>query len=72
MISVLMQRLLGFEPLLVAWAQMLPNLIYGAAVLIVGRLSDRLPLTCWCSPGCCYTRRPLWATAASMRSPPSP
>jgi DHA2 family multidrug resistance protein len=43
MISVLMQRLLGFEPLLVAWAQMLPNLIYGAAVLIVGRLSDRLP-----------------------------
>src|SRR5262249_39259490 len=43
MISVLMQRLLGFEPLLVAWAQMLPNLIYGAAVLLVGRLSDRLP-----------------------------
>ena len=43
MMSVLMQRLLGFEPLLVAWAQMIPNLIYGAAVLIVGRLSDRLP-----------------------------
>jgi EmrB/QacA subfamily drug resistance transporter len=43
MTSVLMQRLLGFEPLLVAWAQMLPNLIYGAAVLLVGRLSDRLP-----------------------------
>ena len=42
MISVLMQRLLGLSPL-VAWAQMLPNLIYGAAVLIVGRLSDRLP-----------------------------
>jgi MFS family permease len=38
-----MQRLLGFEPLLVAWAQMAPNLIYGAAVLLVGRLSDRLP-----------------------------
>ena len=43
MTSVLMQRLLGFEPMLVAWTQMAPNLIYGAAVLLVGRLSDRLP-----------------------------
>jgi EmrB/QacA subfamily drug resistance transporter len=43
MTSVMLQRLLGFEPLLVAWTQMLPNLIYGAAVLLVGRLSDRLP-----------------------------
>jgi MFS family permease len=43
MVGVLMQRLLGFEPLQVAWAQMLPNLIYGGAVLLVGRLSDRLP-----------------------------
>jgi len=43
MISVLMQRLLGFDPLRVAWAQMAPNLVYGAAVLIVGRLSDRMP-----------------------------
>ena len=43
MVSIMMQRLLGFEPLQVAWAQMLPNLIYGAAVLIVGRISDRLP-----------------------------
>jgi EmrB/QacA subfamily drug resistance transporter len=43
MISVLMQRLLGFEPLLVAYNQMLPNLVYGAAVLLVGRLSDRVP-----------------------------
>ena len=43
MTSVMMQRLLGFEPLQVAWTQMLPNLIYGAAVLLVGRLSDRLP-----------------------------
>jgi EmrB/QacA subfamily drug resistance transporter len=43
MVSVLMQRLLGFDPLLVAYAQMAPNLVYGAAVLIVGRLSDRLP-----------------------------
>jgi EmrB/QacA subfamily drug resistance transporter len=43
MTSVLMQRLLGFDPLQVAYAQMAPNLVYGAAVLIVGRLSDRLP-----------------------------
>jgi DHA2 family multidrug resistance protein len=43
MLAVLMQRLLGFGPLVVAWAQMPPNLIYGVAVLMVGRLSDRLP-----------------------------
>jgi DHA2 family multidrug resistance protein len=43
MTSVLMQRLLGFDPLLVAWTQMPPNLTYGAAVLMVGRLSDRVP-----------------------------
>ena len=43
MISVLQQRLLHFEPLLVAWSQMLPNLVYGAMVLVVGRMSDRVP-----------------------------
>jgi DHA2 family multidrug resistance protein len=43
MVSVLMQRLLGYEPLVVAYVQMAPNLVYGAAVLIVGRLSDRVP-----------------------------
>ena len=43
MLAVLMQRLLGFAPLVVAWVQMPPNLIYGAGVLLVGRLSDRLP-----------------------------
>jgi hypothetical protein len=43
MISVLQQRLLHFEPLLVAWTQMLPNLVYGAMVLGVGRISDRVP-----------------------------
>jgi EmrB/QacA subfamily drug resistance transporter len=41
MIAILMQRLLDFTPLLVAWTQMAPNLIYGVAVLLVGRLSDR-------------------------------
>jgi EmrB/QacA subfamily drug resistance transporter len=43
MIAILMQRLLDFTPLLVAWTQMAPNLVYGAGVLLVGRLSDRLP-----------------------------
>jgi EmrB/QacA subfamily drug resistance transporter len=43
MLAILMQRLLGFTPLLVAWTQMAPYLIYGVAVLLVGRLSDRLP-----------------------------
>jgi EmrB/QacA subfamily drug resistance transporter len=43
MVSVLLQRLMGFEPMLVAYVQMAPNLVYGAAVLIVGRLSDRVP-----------------------------
>jgi MFS family permease len=42
LIAILMQRLLGFTPLLVAWTQMAPNLIYGVAVLLVGRLSDRV------------------------------
>jgi MFS family permease len=41
MIAILMQRLLDFTPLLVAWTQMAPNLIYGVAVLLVGSLSDR-------------------------------
>src|SRR5215470_10846024 len=37
MISVLQQRLLRFEPLLVAWSQMVPNLVYGGMVVLVGR-----------------------------------
>jgi EmrB/QacA subfamily drug resistance transporter len=43
MISVLQQRLLGYEPLLVAWTQMVPNLVYGGMVVLVGRLADRIP-----------------------------
>src|SRR5215467_6963355 len=43
MFAVLIQRLLGFGPLVAAWSQMPPNLVYGVAVLLVGRLSDRLP-----------------------------
>ena len=47
MLSVFMQRLLGWEPVLVAWVQMAPNLVYGAVVILVGRLADRVPCMCW-------------------------
>ncbi len=42
MLPVLMQRLLGFEPLKVAWTMMPSQIVYGLAVLATGRLSDRL------------------------------
>ncbi len=42
MIPVLMQRLLGFEPLLVAWTMLPANIIYGLTVMLAGRLSDRI------------------------------
>ncbi|WP_089937256.1 DHA2 family efflux MFS transporter permease subunit [Candidatus Entotheonella palauensis] len=42
MMQVLMQSMLGFAPLLVAWTQLPSNLTYGVGVLIVGRLSDRI------------------------------
>ncbi len=42
MMQVLMQSMLGFIPLLVAWTQLPSNLTYGVGVLIVGRLSDRI------------------------------
>ena len=41
MMPVLMQRLLGFEPLRVAWTLLPANIIYGVAVMLAGRLSDR-------------------------------
>ena len=43
MMQVLMQRMLGFVPLLVAWTQLPGNIVFGLAVLGGGRLSDRLP-----------------------------
>jgi EmrB/QacA subfamily drug resistance transporter len=43
MVAVLIQRLMGFGPIIAAWSQMPPNLVYGAGVLLVGRLSDRVP-----------------------------
>ncbi len=45
MMPVLMQRLLGFEPLLVAWTMLPSQIIYGLVVLLAGRLSDRVTPT---------------------------
>ena len=42
MMPVLMQRLLGFEPLRVAWTMLPASLANGLAVILAGRLSDRL------------------------------
>ncbi len=42
MMPVLMQRLLGFEPLLVAWTMLPSQIVYGLVVLAAGRLSDRV------------------------------
>ena len=41
MFHVLMQRILGFEPLLVAWTMLPSQIFYGLSVLLIGRLSDR-------------------------------
>ena len=45
MMPVLMQRLLGFEPLLVAWTMLPSQIVYGLVVLLAGRLSDRVAPT---------------------------
>ncbi len=45
MMPVLMQRLLGFEPLLVAWTMLPSQIVYGLVVLLAGRLSDRVSPT---------------------------
>ncbi len=42
MMPVLMQRLLGFAPLRVAWTMLPASIVNGCAVLLAGRLSDRL------------------------------
>ena len=39
---VFMQRVLGFEPLLVAWVMLPSNILYGVAVMMAGRLADKL------------------------------
>lgn len=42
MIPILLRRLLDLEPLNIAWVMLPANVIYGVAVIIVGRLSDRV------------------------------
>ena len=42
MFPVLMQRILGFEPIVVAVTMLPSQIIYGVFVLLVGRLSDRI------------------------------
>ena len=42
MMPVLMQRLLGFEPLRVAWTMLPASIVNGLAVMLAGRWSDRL------------------------------
>jgi DHA2 family multidrug resistance protein len=74
MIPVLMQRILGFEPLLVAWTMMPSQIIYGLAVLVVGRLSDRLSpqllvivgLVMYASTFIGYSGINIWTTALTM------
>jgi DHA2 family multidrug resistance protein len=74
MMPVLMQRILGFEPLLVAWTMMPSQIIYGLAVLIVGRLSDRLSpqllvivgLLMYAGTFIGYSGINVWTTALTM------
>jgi EmrB/QacA subfamily drug resistance transporter len=74
MIPVLMQRVLNFEPLLVAWTMMPANLIYGMAVLFAGRLSDRFSpqlfvivgLTMYATTFIGYSGINVWTTALTM------
>jgi EmrB/QacA subfamily drug resistance transporter len=74
MIPVLMQRILGFEPLLVAWTMMPANIIYGMTVLLAGRLSDRLPpqllvvvgLAMYATTFIGYSGVNAWTTALTM------
>ena len=66
MLSVFMQRLLGWEPVLVAWVQMLPNLVYGAMVILVGRLADRVPCHVLVMSGLALYAGAFGATRGSM------
>jgi MFS family permease len=63
MISVMQQRFLHFEPLLVAWTQMVPNLVYGGMVLLVGRMSDRIPCHVLVIAGLLVYAAGFWAYA---------
>jgi EmrB/QacA subfamily drug resistance transporter len=74
MLPVLMQRFLGFEPLLVAWVFFPSQIIYGISVLIVGRLSDRfspqllmlIGLIIYAATFVGFVGISVWTTAVSM------
>ena len=74
MFPVLMQRILGFEPLLVAWTMLPSQLIYGVCVLSVGRLSDRVSpqvlvvggLLLYASTFIHFSSINIWTTAWTM------
>ena len=74
MFPVLMQRVLGFEPLLVAWTMLPSQIIYGLSVLWVGRLSDRLApqllvvggLLLYASTFIHFSGITIWTTAWTM------
>lgn len=74
MFPVLMQRLLGFEPLLVAWTMMPSQVIYGLFVLLAGRLSDRVSpqllviggLLLYATTFIGYAGINIWTTALAM------
>lgn len=74
MMPVFMQRVLGFEPLLVAWTMMPSQIIYGLSVLAVGRLSDRLSpqllvvlgLVLYAGTFFAYSDVTVWTTALTM------
>lgn len=76
MFPVLMQRILHFEPLLVAWTMMPSQIIYGLAVLATGRLSDKLSpqalvvggLAMYAITFVGYAGINVWTTAFTMTS----
>jgi EmrB/QacA subfamily drug resistance transporter len=74
MLPVFMQRILHFEPLLVAWVMLPANIIYGLAVLLTGRLSDRVSpqllvtvgLAMYVTTFVGYSGINIWTTALTM------
>jgi EmrB/QacA subfamily drug resistance transporter len=74
MFPVLMQRLFGFEPLLVAWTMMPSQIVYGLFVLLAGRLSDRVPpqvlviggLLLYATTFIGYSGINIWTTSLTM------
>lgn len=74
MFPVLMQRMLGFDPLLVAWTMLPSQIIYGLCVFWVGRLSDRLApqllvvggLLLYASTFIHFSGITIWTTAWTM------